>query len=93
MSIPREIESNAAEGEIETPCNAAALLQAFDALASVSEDFFAEGRGDAPAQPRKDLWRAVRTLPAPCACDDGVGMRAVPAQCRPDLLAYRYGTP
>ena len=52
MSIPREFQFNTDECEADL---GNALQQAFDALASMPEDFFSDERDDAPAQPREGL--------------------------------------
>lgn len=62
VRIPREFQFSTDEVEIERRGDeivlrqrARTLKQAFDALTTLPEDFFAEGRQDAPPQSREGL--------------------------------------
>jgi antitoxin VapB len=62
VRIPREFQFDTAEVEIERRGDEIVLRPprrhlraAFDALAEMPDDFFAEGRDDAPPQPREGL--------------------------------------
>ena len=62
VRIPREFQFDTDEVEIERRGDEIVLRRprrnlrgAFDALASMPDDFFAEGRSDAPAQSREGL--------------------------------------
>ncbi|HRH86845.1 MAG TPA: type II toxin-antitoxin system VapB family antitoxin [Rubrivivax sp.] len=62
VRIPREFQFDTAEVEIERRGDEVVLRRprrdlrrAFDALAAIPADFFAEGREDTPAQLREDL--------------------------------------
>ena len=62
VRIPREFQFNTDEVVIERRGDEIVLRRpvrnlrsAFDALAAMPDDFFAEGRDDAPAQPREGL--------------------------------------
>jgi antitoxin VapB len=62
VRIPREFQFDTAEVEIERRGDEIVLRPprrhlraAFDALAAMPDDFFAEGRDDAPPQPREGL--------------------------------------
>jgi antitoxin VapB len=62
VRIPREFQFDTAEVEIERRGDEIVLRPprrslrgAFEALASMPADFFADGREDAPAQPREGL--------------------------------------